>query len=118
MTGSGSDPAVDPDGSATDTASRSPTRDDSITKVSTVGSRTSVLLGYRRLARWLKRDGLLGAGWRTDHATDFIWSLTSVQTYDQLVVERRLSIEQYATLLRTSLRTTLTADLPNGALPR
>ncbi len=73
---------------------------------------------YRRLARWLKRDRLLGAGWRIDHATDFIWSLTSVQTYDQLVVERGLSIEQYATVLRTSLRATLTSELRNGAQPR
>lgn len=73
---------------------------------------------YRRLARWLKRDGLLGAGWRIDPATDFIWSLTSVQTYDQLVVERGLSVEQYVALLRTSLRTTLTSELPNGALSR
>ncbi len=81
--------------------------------------RTTHRLGrYRRLARWLERDGLLGTGWRIDHATDFIWSLTSVQTYDQLVVERGLSVEQYAALLRTSLRTTLTSELPNSALSR
>jgi AcrR family transcriptional regulator len=73
---------------------------------------------YRRLARWLKRDGFLGAGWRIEHATDFIWSLTSVQTYDQLVVERGLSIEHYATLLRTSLRTTLTSPLRSRAPSR
>ena len=73
---------------------------------------------YRRLVRWLKRDGFLGAGWRLEHATDFIWSLSSVQTYDQLVVERGLSIEHYATLLRTSLRTTLTSSLRSRAPSR
>lgn len=69
---------------------------------------------YRRLARWLDKEALLGAGWRIDHATDFIWSVTSVQTYDQLVIERGLSIEDYATLLRTSLRATLTSELRSG----
>ena len=73
---------------------------------------------YRRLAEWLKRDGFLGKGWRIGDATDFIWSLTSVETYDQLVVQRRLSIDRYATLLRTSLRTTLTSDLRSGAPSR
>jgi AcrR family transcriptional regulator len=73
---------------------------------------------YRRLVRWLERDRSLGAGWHVELATDFIWSLTSVQTYDQLVVERGLSIEHYATLLRTSLRTTLTAELRDGAPSR
>lgn len=66
---------------------------------------------YQRLARWLKREGSLGAGWRTGHATDFIWSLTSVHAYDQLVVERGLSIEHYTTMLRTALRATLTSEL-------
>lgn len=70
---------------------------------------------YRRLARWLDKDAILGAGWRIEHATDFIWSLTSVQTYDQLVIERGLSIEDYATLLRTSLRATLTSELRSGS---
>lgn len=71
---------------------------------------------YRRLARWLKRDGSLGAGWSVEDATSLLWSLTSVQTYEQLVVERGLSIEDYAALLRTSLRTTLTSELRNAAL--
>ena len=72
---------------------------------------TRRLQRYRRLAGWLERDGFLGAGWRIEHATDFIWSLTSVQTYDQLVVERGLPIEGYTTLVRTALRTTLTSEL-------
>lgn len=73
---------------------------------------------YRRLARWLKGDGSLGAGWSVEHATSFLWSLTSVQSYHQLVVERGLSTEDYATLLRTALRTTLTSALRNAALSR
>ena len=79
---------------------------------------THRLQRYRRLARWLQRDGRLGAGWSIRHATDFIWTLTSVQTYDQLVVERGLSIQGYTTLLQTSLRSTLTSELRNTPLPR
>ena len=70
---------------------------------------------YRRLARWLERDGSLGAGWSVEPATSFVWSLTSVQAYDQLVVERGLPLDGYAALLRASLRATLTSDL--GAAP-
>lgn len=73
---------------------------------------------YRRLARWLKQDGSLAAGWSIEHAMSFLWSLTSVETYDQLVVERGLSIEDYARLLRTSLRTTLTSELRNATVSR
>ena len=73
---------------------------------------------YQRLARWLKRDGALGAGWTIEQATSLLWSLTSVQTYDQLVVERGLSIVHYAALLRTSLRTTLTSELQDVARAR
>lgn len=73
---------------------------------------------YRRIAEWLERDGSLGAGWSIEHATSLLWSLTSVQTYDQLVVDRGLSLEDYATLLRTSLRMTLTSELQSAALTR
>jgi AcrR family transcriptional regulator len=78
--------------------------------------RTTHRLGrYRRLARWLRRDGALGAGWGIEQATSFLWSLTSVGTYDGLVVERGLSIEHYASLLRTSLRAALTSELRDAA---
>jgi len=63
---------------------------------------------YRRLVQWLERDGALGAGWGIEAATAFVWSLTSIQTYDQLVIQRGLAIEDYTALLRASLRGTLT----------
>ena len=69
---------------------------------------------YRRLARWLHDDGVLGPGWTVEQATTLIWSLTSVQVYDQLVAERGLSVTEYASLLRTSLPATLTAPFAGG----
>lgn len=67
---------------------------------------------YRRLVRWLQRESYLGSGWTIADATSFIWSMTSIETYDQLVVERRMSLSRYAQVLRVSLRAALTAESP------
>ena len=77
---------------------------------------TQRLRRYRRLAEWLEREGSLGAGWSIELATSFLWSLTSVHTYDELVVERGLSIAAYTSLLQTSLRTTLTSELQSATV--
>jgi AcrR family transcriptional regulator len=69
------------------------------------------LARYRRLAQWLKKEGSLGAGWTVRDAAAYIWSVTSAQTYDQLVVDRGLSIGTYARILDVSLVSTLTAPI-------
>ncbi|MBI2954247.1 MAG: helix-turn-helix transcriptional regulator [Chloroflexi bacterium] len=61
----------------------------------------------RRAIEWLARDGLLAEGWNTDDATDFVWSLLSVHTYEYLVVERGWPIERCECHLQTVLRRTL-----------
>lgn len=73
---------------------------------------------YRRLAKWLQQDGSLGPGWTIADATSLMWSLTSIETYDQLVVERGMPLSRYNRLLRTTLRTALTAEFSPRLTPR
>jgi AcrR family transcriptional regulator len=76
------------------------------------------LARYRRLTGWLKRDKALGSGWTASDAASLIWSLTSIQTYEQLVVERRMPLSRYARLVSNLLRASLTAPfLGNGPVP-
>jgi len=52
----------------------------------------------------LQREGLLADGWDAEEATDFVWSLLSLHTYEYLVVERGWPIERFVRRLRTMLR--------------
>jgi AcrR family transcriptional regulator len=65
------------------------------------------LARYQRLARWLAKEKTLGEGWKTRDAAIFLWTATSLATYDQLVVEMHLSLSAYTRLLATMLRSTL-----------
>lgn len=64
---------------------------------------------YRSVIEWLERDKLLAPEWDVETATDVIWSLTSWQVWEQLVVDRGWTEETYRRHLRTLLRRTLVA---------
>jgi AcrR family transcriptional regulator len=68
---------------------------------------------YRTVVEWLERDRLLAPAWDLETATDVVWSLTSWQVWEQLVVDRGWSKDDYRQHLRTMLRRTLVlAGLP------
>ena len=52
----------------------------------------------------LQHEGLLDAGWTVDEASDFMWALLSVHTYEYLVIELGWTIEQFVSHLRMVLR--------------
>lgn len=62
---------------------------------------------YRDVVARLHDEGLLGARWDVETATDIIWALTSWQMWEALVVERGWSKADYLRHLRTVLRRTL-----------
>ena len=55
----------------------------------------------------LQGEGLLGDGWTVDEASDFVWALLSLHTYEYLVVERGWPIERFVSRLQTILRSVL-----------
>lgn len=59
----------------------------------------------RFLIEGLERDGRLGSKWETETAIDFFWTLISIQTWENLVIERGWSSEQYAAKLKQAMRT-------------
>jgi hypothetical protein len=69
------------------------------------------LARYRRLAQWLAKEKALGARWTTREAAIFLWTATSLATFDQLVVGMRMSVPAYTRLLRSMIRSTLQGPL-------
>lgn len=65
---------------------------------------------YHEVVEWLHRDGVLAPEWDIETATDVLWSMTSWQLWEELVVDRRWSSEDYLRHLRTVLRRTLLAS--------
>ncbi|HXF97837.1 MAG TPA: helix-turn-helix domain-containing protein [Gaiellaceae bacterium] len=65
--------------------------------------------GCRRLAEWLKRDGVLAPGWTIRSAADLIWALASLQMYDWLTLERGWSAGEFTRRIQQTLRRTLVA---------
>jgi len=49
----------------------------------------------RAVAHRLAAEGVLAAGWTEADAADLIWSLTSIRTYEDLVVDRGWSLSKY-----------------------
>ena len=62
--------------------------------------------GAKRLVLWLQRDGVLKTEWDVDTATDTLWAVASLQVWEQLVIDRGWSTEQYEQYLRQLLRET------------
>jgi AcrR family transcriptional regulator len=55
----------------------------------------SRLTGCRRIVGRLAREGTLRRGWTPAVAADLLWALTSLRTWEDLVLQRRWSPEQY-----------------------
>lgn len=68
------------------------------------------LQGCRRLADWLKRDGVLATDWTVGGAADLIWAIGSLQMYDELVIERGWSSSRFTRHIQQTLRRTLLAS--------
>ncbi len=57
-----------------------------------------------KIIKRLQHEGLLDTGWTVDEASDFMWALLSVHTYEYLVVELGWTIKQFVSHLRMVLR--------------
>lgn len=55
------------------------------------------------LVRQLKTEGALASHWTQEEATDYIWTASSVQTWDMLVTERGWDEHRAETVLRQSI---------------
>ncbi len=65
----------------------------------------------RTLVRRLKQQGRLDSLWTTDEAAQWLWSLISIQMWENLVVESGWSKQRYVDRLQNVLlRTLITAD--------
>lgn len=60
----------------------------------------------RRLATWLRDDGVLAAPWTITTAADMLWSLMSLDLLERLVVDRRWSSRRFAEHYAATLRAT------------
>ncbi|HKF68745.1 MAG TPA: helix-turn-helix domain-containing protein [Vicinamibacterales bacterium] len=67
------------------------------------------LEGCRAIVARLQSEGSLRAGLDSAGAADLLWTLTSLRMWEDLVLERRWSAEQYKQQLTRLLRETLTS---------
>lgn len=63
--------------------------------------------GLEHLARRLYEGGVLRDGVSVDRAVDLLWTLTSIEAFDQLHTDRGLSVDEAAGLLATAAERTL-----------
>ena len=61
----------------------------------------------RAIAHRLGTEGLLAAGWTEGAAADLIWSMTSIRTYEELVIDRGWSLNRYRQRIKAILVGTL-----------
>lgn len=61
----------------------------------------------RAVAQRLEAEGVLAAGWTAADAADLIWSLTSIRTYEDLVIDRGWSLNRYRQRIKAILVGTL-----------
>jgi len=64
-------------------------------------------IACRYLIERLVQDGLLRSGWEIEMAIDFFWTLISIQTWENLVIERGWSSKQYTRKLKEVIEQTL-----------
>lgn len=57
----------------------------------------------RAVAQRLAAEGMLATGWTVAAAADLIWSLTSIRTYEDLVINRGWSLDGYRQRLKAML---------------
>jgi AcrR family transcriptional regulator len=63
----------------------------------------------RAVADRLAAEGVLAPGWTEADAADLIWSLTSIRTYEDLVVDRGWSLKRYRQRVKAMLVSALVA---------
>src|SRR6266511_5123679 len=61
----------------------------------------------RAIAHRLAVEGVLAAGWTEAAAADLIWSMTSIRTYEELVIDRGWSLNRYRQRIKAILVGTL-----------
>jgi AcrR family transcriptional regulator len=61
----------------------------------------------RAIAHRLAAEGVLAAGWTEEDAADLIWSMTSIRTYEELVIDRGWSLNRYRQRIKAILVGTL-----------
>jgi AcrR family transcriptional regulator len=61
----------------------------------------------RTIAHRLATEGVLAAGWTEEVAADLIWSMTSIRTYEELVIDRGWSLNRYRQRIKAILVGTL-----------
>ncbi len=64
---------------------------------------------YVRLGRWLKKEGAMSPKLRVGTFADILWGLTSLGTFQNLVIERGWSIERLTKWVRGTVRAQLAA---------
>lgn len=57
----------------------------------------------RQLIESLHAEGALASSWTIEEATDYLWTASSVQVWDLLVVERNWEPDRAAAILRASI---------------
>lgn len=63
----------------------------------------------KRIFEQLDAEGNLAPGWSVAAATDWAWMVTGIPAWEQLVIERGWSAEDYERHARAALRSTLAA---------
>ncbi len=63
----------------------------------------------------LEAEGMLAQGWNIEEASDFVWSLLSIHTYEYLVRERKWPIDRFIDRLRQVLHAAIVATPPKPA---
>lgn len=64
----------------------------------------------RMMLEKLEVEGRLQAGWSIDDASDWLWSITNFERYDELVVERGWPVERLVERLREAVDTVILRD--------
>jgi AcrR family transcriptional regulator len=63
-----------------------------------------------RIVERLREEGSLASGWSVADAADMLWELTSIRTWEDLVLDRHWSKQRYKKLLGRAARRTLLAQ--------
>ncbi len=63
-----------------------------------------------RLGRWLKKEGGLPTRMRVATFADIMWGLTSLGTFQNLVIERGWSVDRFVSWVRQTMRAQLAAN--------
>jgi AcrR family transcriptional regulator len=66
----------------------------------------------RSLIRWLQCEETLAPPWDLEVATDALWALSSIQVWEQLVIDLDWSAERYIRYLGATLQRTFVEDSP------